>query len=504
MKKFYMVFAGIILFQISALAQLEFGEAFIYSKVWHRDLNRNVFRKANSYNLDSIITQYLAAENIPGATGLIFRKNVGIIWSGNFGYRNLENQLPVEDSTLFLMASISKTFLATAIMQMWEKGLINLEENINNYLPSGITIVNPHRPNDTITVKMLMLHTSSLKDNWSILWDLWGCGDYPEPVDSFLINYFVPNGSHYSSSNFYNYSPGSTFNYSNSGSCLLSLIVKNITGKNLNDYIKDNIFTPLSMNSSTWFLEGMDTNKIATPYSGNPPHAHCQIGMAFWPIGQLRTNVSELYNFALAYLNDGLYNNHRILDSTTIAYMLSYHGVTTPWGTQGLIWGKDSDVYNNIWGHSGMFIGTETGMYICVDEDWGILFFINKGDDSYYSPGFFPILHQLSLYAHNVVTDLNSEIYEPITFNLYQNFPNPFNPSTIISYQLPVSSKVTLKVYDVLGKEVATLVDEEKSAGSYEVEFKSTGSSHQLASGIYYYQLSAGNFIQTKKMILLK
>ena len=89
-------------------------------------------------------------------------------------------------------------------------------------------------------------------------------------------------------------------------------------------------------------------------------------------------------------------------------------------------------------------------------------------------------------------------------FELYQNYPNPFNPSTNISWQSPVSGWQTLKVYDVLGEQVATLVNEYKSAGSYEVEFQSSVGSLQLASGVYYYQFRAGDFIQTKKMILIK
>lgn len=95
----------------------------------------------------------------------------------------------------------------------------------------------------------------------------------------------------------------------------------------------------------------------------------------------------------------------------------------------------------------------------------------------------------------------DSEKLIPNDFVLYQNYPNPFNLVTVISYQLPVSSNVTLKVYDILGKEVATLVDEYKAAGRYEAEFSTTGES---ASAVYFYQLKAEDFIQTKKMILLK
>ena len=85
-------------------------------------------------------------------------------------------------------------------------------------------------------------------------------------------------------------------------------------------------------------------------------------------------------------------------------------------------------------------------------------------------------------------------------FSLEQNYPNPFNPSTIISWQSPVSSYQTLKVFDILGNEVATLVDEFKPAGKYEVEFDAS----EIPSGVYFYQLKTENFIETKKMILLR
>jgi len=88
----------------------------------------------------------------------------------------------------------------------------------------------------------------------------------------------------------------------------------------------------------------------------------------------------------------------------------------------------------------------------------------------------------------------------PTEFVLYQNYPNPFNPSTNISWQSPVGSHQTLKVYNLLGSEVATLVDEYKPAGTYEIEF----TANHLASGIYFYTLRSGEFIETKKMILLK
>jgi hypothetical protein len=102
--------------------------------------------------------------------------------------------------------------------------------------------------------------------------------------------------------------------------------------------------------------------------------------------------------------------------------------------------------------------------------------------------------------TYNYSKLLDVEVEAPKTFALKQNYPNPFNPSTTISYQLPVNNYVTLSIYDVVGREVITLVNEEKPAGRYDVVFDGS----DLSSGIYLYQLKAGVYLETKKFILLK
>jgi len=92
------------------------------------------------------------------------------------------------------------------------------------------------------------------------------------------------------------------------------------------------------------------------------------------------------------------------------------------------------------------------------------------------------------------------EVGLPTVFSLEQNYPNPFNPTTKIKYQIANAGFVNMRVYDVLGNEVATLVNEEKAAGNYVVEFDGS----TLTSGIYFYKLQAGIFIETKKMVLLR
>jgi hypothetical protein len=114
--------------------------------------------------------------------------------------------------------------------------------------------------------------------------------------------------------------------------------------------------------------------------------------------------------------------------------------------------------------------------------------------------GEYPVTSSLKWYRNVPPTDVNEVSSTPEGFYLYQNYPNPFNPTTKISYQILEPSFVTLKVYDMLGNEIKTLVNEEKPAGSYGVEFNG----RELPSGIYVYKIQAGFFSQTKKMILLK
>lgn len=98
------------------------------------------------------------------------------------------------------------------------------------------------------------------------------------------------------------------------------------------------------------------------------------------------------------------------------------------------------------------------------------------------------------------ITEVDYENKLPESFNISQNYPNPFNPVTTIRYSIPKNSQVTLKVYDILGSEVATLVNEEKPIGSYKIEFDAS----IYSSGIYFYRLQSGRFVETKKMILIK
>ncbi|NWG28989.1 MAG: T9SS type A sorting domain-containing protein [Ignavibacteriaceae bacterium] len=155
------------------------------------------------------------------------------------------------------------------------------------------------------------------------------------------------------------------------------------------------------------------------------------------------------------------------------------------------------------WAEDGIAISTASGDQLApvIDSDDGSGAIITWTDSRNGATNW-------DIYAQQVsgagilgsVTSIGEVQNTPLMFSLEQNYPNPFNPSTKISWQSPVGSHQTLKVYDVLGNEVATLVDEYKPAGAYEIEFNAAG----LPSGIYFYKLTTGINSKIKKMTLIK
>ncbi len=114
------------------------------------------------------------------------------------------------------------------------------------------------------------------------------------------------------------------------------------------------------------------------------------------------------------------------------------------------------------------------------------------------------IVRGIQDYLHLAPTIVQEPSFVPAQFKLYQNYPNPFNPRTTIRYELPSSSYVTLRVYNLLGKEIATVVDERQEAGCRSVMFDAASASGSLPSGVYFYRLQAGKYIEVKKFLLVK
>jgi len=462
----------------------------------------NLIAIDDSVALDSFIVAKMEQYHFPGLAACIV-KDDKIIWKNNYGYADIDSNKLVTDSTLFIIQSTSKTITATALMQLWERGLFGLDEDINNYLPFQVR--NPIHANDPITFRMLLTHTSSIHDNWDVLDSTisWG-EDSPIALDSFLVNYLVKGGTYYYSNNFNSFAPGTQRDYCDVGVGLLGYLVERISNSSFERYCQDSIFVPLGMNETSWFLANLNINNIAIPYNYSAgkysPYEHC--GWPTYPDGQIRTSAIQLSRFISAFIRRGLMNGVRILESSTVDSIttVQYPSIDP---SQGLIWylGQHNipDVGTRmVCYHSGGWYGANSiaGYIIGTGENIGSIVFTNsKNNNGIYEIG-------IQLLSYGLITDLEREASNfAKIFTLNQNYPNPFNPSTTIEYQIPKTCQVDLNIYNTLGQKVATLVSQKQTTGNYEIEWNASN----FASGIYYYRLETDQgFVETKKLIVLK
>ena len=277
---------------------------------------------AQKPNVDSIIEREMQKLHIPGFEAIAIQ-NGKIAWTGYYGYQNLEKKIPVTDETLFEAASTSKTITAAVMMQLYAAGKFKMDDDINRYL--DFKIANPHYPGIPITFGQLLRHRSSIDDNVDYLSQFWEAnhGDPTIPLKDFIKSYFAVNGKHYDKEkNFHNYAPGSKADYSNMGIALLGYLAEQITGVPFEKYCKSQLFAPLGMHNTGWFLRDIDSNKVAMPYSYSDSLQRYQNwghgGFPDYPAGTLHTNVGQFAHFLIAWTQQGKWNNKQVLDSAAI------------------------------------------------------------------------------------------------------------------------------------------------------------------------------------------
>jgi CubicO group peptidase (beta-lactamase class C family) len=441
--------------------------------------------------------------NIAGVSACIVRGRE-IIWDGAYGYANIEQNRKVNDSTSFLLASISKTVTGTALMQLEEQGLLNLDDDINDHLPSDIRIVNPNYSSDKITFRMIMTHTSSIDYDWSMLESLvsWG-EDSPLTTEHLVRNYFLSGGQYYSYGPFNNWRPGSRYEYSNEAITLLGFLVDVLCDTSFAVYTRENVMSRLGMSKTGWFLAEMDTQNLAVPYeyqSGFQPLQH--YGNPAYPCGWLKASAKDLGKLLLAYMNKGELNSQKILDSSTIEEMTTVQFPQVS-SQMGLIWflrrrnfGNGQKLYC---GHNGSLFGCSTEFGFQMEEDVNLGAVVLTNGESY--NGMLEIFGQLFIYGEDIpVKAKNDKKDIPLKCVLHKNYPNPFKSKTFIEYHLPANNDVNLSIYTVTGQKVATLVSERQMPGNYEYIWDAGN----LAAGLYYYRLTVGDFVQTSELMLLK
>src|SRR6185503_748592 len=159
-----------------------------------------------AHTIDSFIVKRMDEAGVMGlAAAIVVHKKV--VWMKGYGFADKERAVPFTPDTVMNIGSISETFTGVALMHAVQEGKLSLDEDINSYLP--FKVINPHSPNEKITLRQLATHTSGIMDRWSVYKDTYHYGgDTPEPLGEFLKSYFEPDGKHYSNDNFLNVKPG--------------------------------------------------------------------------------------------------------------------------------------------------------------------------------------------------------------------------------------------------------------------------------------------------------
>jgi CubicO group peptidase (beta-lactamase class C family) len=341
-----------------------------------------------SSSLDAAIQSEMTNENLPGVSTVIV-KDGKIVWVESYGFADVENSVMVEDSTIFLLASMSKLFTGTASMQLLESGQVDLDTDISTYLTWPLDV--PGFETDSITIRQLMTHTSSIEDAASMD----NFYDYPDPsiaLGDCIQAYFSMSGTYYDpADNFFNNAPGTAYNYSNMGTALNGFITETVSGVGFDDFCDDNIFEPLCMNNTAWHFSDFDSADVARPHqyvAGNyVPYNH--YGFADYPDGQLRSNVFDLANFMIAYMDDGDFGSNNILSAASINEMWTPQ-VPGLDPTQGLNWYQEEIYFdgggnsNMLWGHNGGENGVSTDIYVDPVNNIGICVLTNGEGDGLY------------------------------------------------------------------------------------------------------------------------
>ncbi|MBX3706963.1 MAG: beta-lactamase family protein [Pseudomonadales bacterium] len=365
--------------------------------------------------IDGFIWQRMARDRVPGIAACIVDRDQ-VIWSACYGWADIENRIPMSLAGIQNVASISKTVTSTAVMQLQEAGLLHLHDDINDHLEFSVR--HPRAPEQPIRIRQLLTHTSSIADG-NAYGRLYGCGDPRLALGQWLQAYFVPEGQYYSADeNFHSWLPADEkFEYCNLSYGILARIVENVSGMAFPEYCRLNIFAPLGMRSTSWRIADIDRARHVVPYTwveggkargpdwGGVPLgaiqqdgptlrepladgfvANCVYGHPNYPDGFLRTSVDDLSYYVRAYLSEGAYAGHRILERDTVRSMLStifVHESRDAAGIkhrrhQGLNWMGSTELAGELaWGHGGSDPGVNTDMRILQSAGLGAIVFTN-------------------------------------------------------------------------------------------------------------------------------
>ena len=345
-----------------------------------------ILARAQEAAVEKSIRAIMSQTNVVGVSVAVVKNNK-IIYTQSFGLKNIETNTPLTDDCIFRIASISKSFSATSIMQLVEAKKLSLEDDASDLI--GFPLRNPKFPDKVITLKMLLSHRSSINDSQGYF-----------SLDS--INP-VTNPNYAKCYN--NYEPGTGYMYCNLNYNMTGAIIEKFSGERFDQYVKHHVLDPLNIYGG-YCVDSLDKNRFATIYDFNKetakfinsPNAyaprseeiaHYEMGKTtpiFSPTGGMKISATDLAKYMIMHMNLGKANGKRIISKRSARLMQTPLSSDENYGlailkTDKLIEGK------TLTGHTGSAYGLFSTMFFEPNEKFGIVV-ISNGCNPVYDNGF--------------------------------------------------------------------------------------------------------------------
>jgi CubicO group peptidase (beta-lactamase class C family) len=345
-----------------------------------------ILAMAQEAAVEESIRTIMSQTNVVGVSVAVVKNNK-IIYTQSFGLKNIETNTPLTDDCIFRIASISKSFSATSIMQLVEAKKLSLEDDASDLI--GFPLRNPKFPDKVITLKMLLSHRSSINDSQGYF-----------SLDS--INP-VTNPNYAKCYN--NYEPGTGYMYCNLNYNMTGAIIEKYSGERFDQYVKHHVLDPLNIYGG-YCVDSLDKNRFATIYDFNKetakfinsPNAyaprseeiaHYEMGKTtpiFSPTGGMKISATDLAKYMIMHMNLGKANGKRIISKRSSRLMQTPLSSDENYGlailkTDKLIEGK------TLTGHTGSAYGLFSTMFFEPNEKFGIVV-ISNGCNPVYDNGF--------------------------------------------------------------------------------------------------------------------
>jgi CubicO group peptidase (beta-lactamase class C family) len=474
-------------------------------------------------NLQTNLQTIFNNNQLMGMSVFVFSESNDAVY--NYGLKNYSQNLVVDNTTKYRIASISKSFTALGLMKLYDQNLFELDDNISNYL--GYSVINPNHPSIPITFRMLLSHTSSLQDGSG--YSTFLNATYSQNPIPNISSVLQTNGSYYTSNMWRAEIPGTYFTYSNLNFGLIGTLIEKISNQRFDLFMKNEILNPLGITGSFNIQDLNSINDVATiyrkvgsawspqydNYNGimpTPPNLSNYVigsnGVYFAPQGGLRASVTDVSKL-LKFIKSNGSSVSGLISASTLQTMKmvqwadngsngdDYYGLFNKWGL-GLHYANtnsddficNQNTFGNFIGHTGEAYGLISDAFYSENDDVGFVFITNGSWNGYSTntTSFYTIEDQVfNILCSHFNQSLSSKEFIENSISI---FPNPTNNSfSIVAKSIPKQ----IEIYDSVGK--LLLIKSDLNSKNIELTIE------MYPSGIYFIKILAfDNSSLTKKI----